>query len=65
MGIAWRQLVPHFLAMFVIYGIIVIALMSQGIESFWISLVVALTIAFFYPRVARAFNFAPEVWQRE
>ena len=65
MAIAWRELVPHFMAMFVIYGVIVIALMTQGIESFWISLAVALTIAFFYPRFTRAFDVAPEPWQRD
>lgn len=65
MASKWRQLAPHFLVMLAIYAVFVIALASQGIQSFWISLGIALAIALFYPAFARAFDIAPEPWQRD
>lgn len=61
----WRQLAPHFLAMFVIYGALVIAVWTAtGIQSFWVSLAIALVIAIIYPSFTRTFDIAPEPWQR-
>ncbi len=66
MASRWRLLAPHFLAMFAIYAIVVIAVwMATGHQSFWISLAIALIIAFGYPSFTRAFDIAPEPWQRD
>lgn len=62
----WRQLAPHFLAMFVIYVFAIVAVGEFfGQWGFLPSLIIALTIAFLYPSVVRSFGLAPEVWQRE
>lgn len=65
MASKWRQLAPHFLAMFVIYfAIIILIAVLFDVQSFWISLAVALGIAFSYPSLTRYFNLAPEPWER-
>lgn len=62
----WRQLIPHFLAMFVIYVLAVVFVsLVFDVTSFWISLAIALGIALFYPTLARSLGVEPEVWQRE
>lgn len=66
MASTWRQLAPHFVAMFVIYGILVIAVaMAADVQNFWVSLVIALIVAIVYPSFTRMFDIAPEPWQRE
>lgn len=61
-----RQLLPHFFAMFVIYGIVVIAVyMAFDVQSFWISLAIALGIAIVYPSTVRSLGVEPEPWTRE
>jgi hypothetical protein len=60
-----RQLLPHYLAMFVIYliGIFVVgALLGQ--MNFWISVFVAIVIALGYPPAIRRLDMAPDVWDR-
>lgn len=62
----WRQLAPHFLAMLVVYVMAIIAVqMWFDVQSFWISLAIALAIALVYPSVVRSFGLEPEVWKRE
>ncbi len=62
----WRQLAPHFLAMFVIYLIafqIVSALF--GVQNFWVSLGIAVVVAIVYPTLVRSVGLEPEVWSGE
>ena len=62
----WRQLIPHFLAMFLLYAILVIAAaMVFDVQSFWVSLGIALAIALTYPGFTRWAGIEPEVWRRE
>lgn len=62
----WRELLPHFLGMFVIYFSIVVAVdLLFGVQDFWISLVIALGIAFLYPSLTRRLGVEPEPWSRE
>ena len=42
-------------------GVIFVAMVYES--SFWISLAIALGIAFLYPPVTRALDIAPEPWQ--
>lgn len=62
----WRQLAPHFLAMFVIYliGFQIVSALFQ-VQSFWISLGIALVVAFVYPVLVRSIGLEPEVWSGE
>lgn len=64
MAINWRELLPHYVAMLALYGLIVVILGLVGIDSFVSSLIVALVVAFGYPQVARQFGFAPPSWER-
>lgn len=62
----WRQLIPHFFAMFVIYFVAIIAVATLfDLRSFWMSLAIALAIAFLYPGLTRRLEMEPEVWSRE
>ena len=62
----FRQLLPHFFAMFLIYGIAVIAVwMAFEVQSFWISLAIALGIAITYPTAVRSLGIEPEPWRRD
>lgn len=62
----WRQLAPHFLAMLVMYVIAVVAVwMAFELQSFWVSLVIALAIALLYPSIVRSFGLEPEAWKRD
>lgn len=61
----WRQLLPHFLAMLVIYFACIVAIsIVFDVQNFWASLAIALAIAFVYPGVTRSMGIAPEVWER-
>jgi hypothetical protein len=65
MAINWRELLPHYAAMLILYGLFVVALRELfAIDSFGASLVVALVVAFGYPQVARQFGFAPPSWEQ-
>lgn len=65
MAINWRELLPHYVAMVVLYFLFVVAIRVWfDIDSFAASLVVALVVAFGYPRVARQLGVAPPSWRR-
>lgn len=64
MASAWRQLLPQFLIMLLIYFVGVFALEAAGIEGFVPRIVVALIVAFGYPAVLRQLGRAPPAWQR-
>jgi len=61
----WRQLLPQFVAMMLLYFAFVAALAAAGVDGFVPRMVVALVIAFGYPVVLRQFGLEPEVWRRE
>lgn len=62
----WRQLLPHFLGMLVVYAVCVgFVAVVFDVQSFWTSLAIALAIALVYPGVTRSLGVAPEVWERE
>lgn len=62
----WRQLAPHFLAMFVIY-LIGFQIVSTffGVRNFWVSLGIALVVAIVYPALVRSVGVEPDVWSGE
>lgn len=63
MASKWRELLPHYLAMFGIYvvSVTLVALLT-GQSNFWISVGIAVLIALGYPPAARRFDFAPDAW---
>ncbi len=66
MAATWRELLPHFFGMLVVYAILVIGVYyAFGIQDFWVSLAIAISIALVYPSLARRLDIAPEAWQRE
>ncbi|WP_132061539.1 hypothetical protein [Halorussus amylolyticus] len=65
MASMWRQLVPQFLAMMVIYFAFVIVLEAVGISGFVPRIIVALVVAFGYPATLRRLGRAPPAWQRD
>ena len=64
MASTWRQLLPQFLIMLLIYFVAVFAMEAVGIEGFVPRIVVALIIAFGYPAMLRRLDRAPPAWQR-
>lgn len=64
MASTWRQLLPQFLAMMLLYFVFVAILAVAGLEGFWIRIVVALAVAFGYPAALRRLGKAPPAWQR-
>lgn len=64
MASTWRQLLPQFLIMLLIYFVAVFALAAVGLDTFIVRIVVALAIAFGYPAALRYFDRAPPAWQR-
>ena len=64
MASTWRQLLPQFLAMLLIYFVLVLALQVVGITGFVPRIIVALTVAFGYPAALRRMGRAPPAWQR-
>ena len=65
MAINWRELLPHYVAMLLLYGLFIVGLqLLFNIDSFGSSLAVALAVAFGYPVLARRMGFAPASWQR-
>lgn len=65
MASVWRQLLPQFLAMLLIYFVAVIALEAVGITGFVPRIIVALAVAFGYPAALRQLGREPPAWQRE
>jgi hypothetical protein len=59
----FRQLIPQFLIMMVIYFVAVVILRQFGVEGFYPEIAVALMIAFGYPALLRYLDRAPAVWQ--
>ena len=64
MASTWRQLLPQFLAMLLIYFVLVFALQVVGITGFVPRIIVALAVAFGYPAALRRMGRAPPAWQR-
>lgn len=64
MASKWRQLIPQFLIMLVLYFAFVAVLAAVGIQGFVPRIIVALAIAFGYPAILRRYDRAPPVWQR-
>ena len=64
MASTWRQLLPQFLIMLLIYFVAVFVLAWIGIEGFVPRIITALVIAFGYPAALRYFDRAPPAWQR-
>ncbi|WP_276302268.1 hypothetical protein [Halorussus lipolyticus] len=64
MASAWRQLLPQFLIMLVLYFLGVALLAVAGIEGFVPRVIVAIVIAFGYPAVLRRMGRAPPAWER-
>ncbi|WP_435181963.1 hypothetical protein [Halorussus sp. AFM4] len=60
----WRQLLPQMLIMLVLYFVGINALRLAGVEGFVPSVLVALVVAFGYPRAVRSLGREPEVWKR-
>lgn len=65
MASVWRQLLPQFLAMLLIYFVAVIVLEALGIVGFVPRIIVALLVAFGYPAVLRQLGREPAAWERE
>lgn len=64
MASTWRQLLPQFLAMLLLYFVFVAILAAAGIEGFVPRIIVALAVAFGYPAALRRMGRAPPAWQR-
>ncbi|WP_336363880.1 hypothetical protein [Halalkalicoccus salilacus] len=65
MASTWRELLPHYVAMFLFYvvGIALVYGLTGG-SNFWISLGVAAVVALGYPPVVRRAGIAPDSWSR-
>ncbi|USZ69957.1 hypothetical protein NGM10_16265 (plasmid) [Halorussus salilacus] len=64
MASTWRQLLPQFLIMMLLYFVFVAALAAAGIDGFVVRIAVALAVAFGYPVVLRRLGRAPPAWER-
>lgn len=64
MASAWRQLLPQFLIMMLLYFAAVTVLAAAGIEGFIPRIVVAIVVAFGYPAALRSLDRAPPAWER-
>jgi len=64
MASTWRQLLPQFLAMLLLYFVFVAALAAVGIDGFLPRIAVALAVAFGYPALLRRIGRAPPSWER-
>ncbi|MFC7078855.1 hypothetical protein [Halorussus caseinilyticus] len=64
MASTWRQLLPQFFAMLLLYFVAVIALEAVGIDGFVPRIIVALAVAFGYPAALRRLGRAPPAWER-
>lgn len=64
MASAWRQLLPQFLIMLLLYAVGVAILAFAGIEGFVPRIIVAVVVAFGYPAVLRSLGREPPAWER-
>lgn len=64
MASAWRQLLPQFLIMLLLYFVGVAILAAAGIQGFIPRVIVAVVIAFGYPAALRKAGRAPPAWER-
>lgn len=64
MASAWRELLPQFLIMLVLYFVAVSVLAAFDVNGFVPRILVALAIAFGYPAALRYLGRAPPAWQR-
>lgn len=64
MASRWRQLLPQFLLMLLLYFVAVVALEAVGVVGFVPRIVVALLIAFGYPAALRRLGREPPAWER-
>lgn len=64
MASAWRQLLPQFLIMLVLYFAVVWTLAAVNIQGFIPRIIVAVIIAFGYPAALRKLDRAPPAWER-
>jgi hypothetical protein len=64
MASAWRQLLPQFLIMLLLYFVGVAVLAFVGINGFIPRVIVAVVVAFGYPAALRRTGRAPPAWQR-
>lgn len=63
MASKWRELLPHYLAMFAIYIVLVTLVAGfTGESNFWISIGIAVVIALGYPPAVRRLGFSPPSW---
>ncbi|MFC4451450.1 hypothetical protein [Halorussus aquaticus] len=60
----WRQLLPQFLIMLLLYFAGVFVLEAAGIGGFVPRIAVALVVAFGYPAALRRLDRAPPAWER-
>lgn len=61
----WRELLPHYVAMFLFYVVgIALAYGLTGESNFWISIGIAVVVALGYPPLARRMGLAPDSWNR-
>lgn len=59
----WRELLPHYLAMFAIYVVLVTLVAGlTGQSNFWISVGIAVLIALGYPPAVRRAGYEPPSW---
>ncbi|WP_115865001.1 hypothetical protein [Halorussus litoreus] len=63
MASAWRQLLPQFLIMLLIYFVGVFALEAAGIDGFIPRIIVAMVVAFGYPAALRRLGREPPAWE--
>jgi hypothetical protein len=64
MASAWRQLLPQFLIMLLLYFVIVTVLAAVNVQGFVPRIIVAVVIAFGYPAALRYLDRAPPAWER-
>jgi hypothetical protein len=64
MASAWRQLLPQFLIMLLLYFVAVTVLAAVDIQGFVPRIIVAVVIAFGYPAALRYLDRAPPAWER-
>jgi uncharacterized membrane protein len=61
----WRELIPHYVAMFLFYVVgVALVFGLTGESSFWISLGIAAVVALGYPPLSRRVGIAPDSWAR-
>lgn len=64
MASTWRQLLPQFVAMMLLYFVGVTVLTAVGAGGFVPRIIVALVVAFGYPALLRRLGREPPVWKQ-